>query len=153
MNKMFRALGPIFLLLSFADVVYGGEITGTIKGPDGTAFKGAFVRAQSTKTKITVNVLSDRTGSYRIQNLDPGEYQISASAMGYKSDPRSAVKVDADQRMSLDFALQKGTVRWSDLSIHEGQVLLPEGSRQAAVVLPVHELPWTADQNCRGSPR
>ena len=37
------------------------------------------------------------------------------------------MKVDADETTTLDFSLQKGMVRWADLSIHEGQALLPEG--------------------------
>src|SRR6202165_3882079 len=128
MNTLFRALGLLILSASFTYAASGGVISGTVKGPDGSAFKGAFVRAQSTKTKITVNVLSDRNGAYRIQNLDAGEYLVTVAAVGYKSDPRSGMKVDADQAISLDFALQKGTVRWADLSIHEGQVLFPEGA-------------------------
>ncbi len=128
MNNMFRAFGLAILFASLAHTAPGGVISGTVKGPDGAVFKGAFVRAQSAKTKITVDVLTDRTGAYRIQNLDAGEYQVTATAVGFKSDPRSNVKVDAEQSLSLDFALQKGIVRWADLSIHEGQVLLPEGS-------------------------
>jgi len=127
MDKLLRAVGLVVLITSFAHAAAAGVISGAVKGPDGSAFKGAFVRAQSVKTKITVNVLSDRQGAYRIQNLDPGEYQVTAAAVGYKSDPRSDVKLDADQTISLDFSLQKGTVRWADLSIHEGQALLPEG--------------------------
>ena len=128
MKPLFRAFAITILFASFAYAAPGGVISGTVKGPDGSVYKGAFVRAQSTKTKITVNVLSDRNGAYRIQNLEPGEYQVTAAAVGYKSDSRTGVKVDAEQSVSLDFALQKGIVRWADLSIHEGQVLLPEDS-------------------------
>jgi len=127
MKTLLKAVSLVVLITSFVYATAGGVISSTVKGPDGSAFKGAFVRARSTKTKITVDVLSDRTGVYRIQNLDPGEYQVTAAAVGYKSEPRSGVKVDADESISLDFSLQKGTVRWSDLSIHEGQALLPEG--------------------------
>jgi virginiamycin B lyase len=127
MNTLLRALGLTVLFASLTYAAPGGVISGTVKGPDGAAFKGAFVRAQSAKTKITVNVLSDKNGAYRIQNLEPGEYRVTAVAVGFKSDPRSNVKVDSEQTISLDIALAKGTVRWADLSIHEGQALLPEG--------------------------
>src|SRR6202521_2888016 len=127
MKILLRAFALTFLFASFTYAATGGVISGTVKGPEGSAFKGAFVRAQSPKTKITVNVLSDRNGAYRIQNLEAGEYLVTIAAVGYKSDPRTGVKVDADQTISLDFSLQKGTVRWADLSIHEGQALLPEG--------------------------
>jgi len=123
----FKALGFVSLLASFACAAFGGVVSGTVKGPDGSTFKGAFVGAKSATTKITVNVLSDRNGVYRIENLAPGEYEVTAAAVGYKSDPQR-VKVDANQPAALDFALQKGMVHWSDLSIHEGQILLPEGT-------------------------
>ena len=127
MKMAWNALA-LSLLLAFAVLPSrASEISGVVKGPDGAAFKGAFVHAQNAKTKITVDVLSDRNGAYRIPNLEAGEYQVRATAVGYKSDPRSGVTLDSDQPVSVDFALQKGMVRWSDLSIHEGQVLLPEG--------------------------
>ncbi|MGH9680514.1 MAG: virginiamycin B lyase family protein, partial [Candidatus Acidiferrales bacterium] len=127
MRTLLRGFGLILLSAAFAGALSAGEISGTVKGPDGSAFKGAFVHAQNSKTKITVDVLSDRNGAYRVENLDPGDYVVTAAAEGYKSDPRRGVKVDADLPVSLDFALQKGMVRWADLSIHEGQVLLHDG--------------------------
>ena len=68
MNKLLRAVGLVILITSFGSAAHGGVISGTVKGPDGAAFRGAFVRAQSAKTKITVNVLSDRNGTYRIDD-------------------------------------------------------------------------------------
>ena len=128
MKTLLRALGLAILIASFTSAAFGGVISGTVKGPDGSAFKGVFVRAQSAKTKIAVNVLSDRNGAYRIQNLDAGEYVVTAAAPGFKSDAHAGVKVEGDQTTSLDIALLKGMVRWADLSIHEGQALLPEGA-------------------------
>ena len=43
------------------------------------------------------------------------------------------MKVDADETTALDFSLQKGMVRWADLSIHEGQALLPEGPEKQSL--------------------
>ncbi len=40
-----------------------------------TPFQSAFVQAQNTKTKITVNVLSDSQGHYRVDQLPAGEYR------------------------------------------------------------------------------
>jgi streptogramin lyase len=127
MKTLFRAACLLILSASLTYAASSGSISGTVKGPDEAAFKGAFVRAQNAKTKITVNVLSDRTGAYRIQNLEPGDYRVTVVAVGYSSDPRSNMKVEADQTVSADFALQKGAVKWADLSIHEAQAALPEG--------------------------
>src|SRR5262245_45593944 len=46
----------VALAVSTADAA---PLTGTVKGPDGQPFRGAFVQARNAKTKITVNVLSD----------------------------------------------------------------------------------------------
>ena len=95
-------------------------------GPDGAAFRGAFVQARNAKTKIMVSVLSDRDGKYRIENLPAGDYRVQIKAPGFKSDPKSGVNLTADQNAALDFALQKGMVRWSDISMWQGMKLLPE---------------------------
>jgi len=66
------------------------------------------VQAQNTKTRIYVNVLSDKLGRYQIQGLPPGEYEVRANAVGYKSDPRVGVKLGGGESSSLDFAMEKG---------------------------------------------
>ena len=102
------------------------SISGAVKGPDGEPFKGAFVRAQNQKTKVTAIVLSDRQGKYQIRNLPAGDYDLRASTTDYKSDPRS-VRANSAQPVNLDFRLQTGVVRWADLINHQGKVLLPDG--------------------------
>ena len=112
------------LLASFC---HGATITGTVKGPDGGPFKGAFVQAQNKNTKITYIVLSGNDGQYRADNLPAGEYQVSLRAVGYKADPRTGVNLTAQQNASFDFSLQQGMVRWSDLSYYQGKQLFPRG--------------------------
>src|SRR5260221_9772127 len=126
MKSLLKALGLVLLSASLGYGASVGTISGTVKGPDGSPFRGAFVRAQNENSKITVSVLSDKRGEYRIQNLTEGKYQVRATAVGYRSDPRVDVTVDGAQPASLDFAMEKGAVRWSDLSIHQGETLLPD---------------------------
>lgn len=113
-------------LLVFASFCSASTITGTVKGPDGSPFEGAFVGAQNSKTKITVSVLSDKQGRYQIPNLAAGEYEIRIRAVGFKADPVSSMTLMAAQNASADFALQKSVVRWSDLSLYQGEQLLPD---------------------------
>jgi virginiamycin B lyase len=128
--KRISIFSAIFMLIAAFGSAYGasdGSISGTVKGPSGAPFRGGFVTAQNSQSKITVNVLSDSQGRYRIQNLAPGEYQVRVMATGYKADPRAGVKLAAGDSASVDFGLQQGAVRWSDLSLYQGKTLLPEG--------------------------
>jgi virginiamycin B lyase len=121
-SKLLVLIGSCLFLGSFS---YGATITGTVKGPEGALFQGAFVEAQNTKTKITVMVLSDSQGYYRIEKLPAGNYRVQIRAVGYRMDPRADLTLTADQDASFDFALQKGMVRWNDTSIYQAQQLWP----------------------------
>ena len=101
-------------------------ISGTVTGPDGAPFRGAFVQARNGATKITVSVLSDTQGHYQVPDLTAGEYRLSIRAPGFKADPKNGIKLTADQNAAADFALQQGAVRWSDISYVQGQKLLPD---------------------------
>ena len=108
-----RLADKILVSLAMAVVLSSGAsaatITGSVTGPDGKPFMGAFVVAENTQNKMTVSVLSDEQGRYHIGNLPAATYTVKITAIGYKSDPRTDVRLTADQKTSFDFALQKGT--------------------------------------------
>jgi virginiamycin B lyase len=134
MQQRSRFLALMSAIVLLGSVCYGATISGTVKGVDGAPFQGAFVEAQNSKTKITVNVLSDSQGHYRIEKLPAGEYRLVIRAVGFTADPRSGVNLTADQNTSFDFALQKGTVRWSDISQSQGKQLFPPGKGKDLIV-------------------
>src|SRR5712664_4878751 len=118
-NEMRKFLGFVILSLfaSVAHAAAGGNIAGTVKGPDGAPFKAAFVRAQNMQTKMVTIVLSNAQGKYLV-NVAPGTYEVWANSVEYKSDPakRSDIKVDDGQTVNLNFKMQKGTLQWSQLT-------------------------------------
>ena len=125
----------LITLISLAvSASYASTITGTVKSAEGEPFQGAFVEAQNTKTRVTVIVLSDSHGQYRIEKLPAGEYRLLIRAVGFRSDPRTGVSLTTDQKASYDFALEKGTVRWNDLSFYQTRQLLPEARGKELIV-------------------
>src|SRR3984893_12807266 len=124
------------MILSFCAGAYASAatVTGSVKSPDGTPFRGAFVQAQNTGTRVLVSVLTDKDGRYRIENLPAGKYQVQVKAMGYRAESRTDVSLTAEHNASYDFALQKGMVRWSDLSQYQGEVLFPEAKGKDLLV-------------------
>src|ERR1700686_3887474 len=127
MNRFWSALGLVILCAAFAYGSADATILGVVKDPAGAPFRGAFVHAQNVQSKITVNVMSDNQGRYRIQNLPSGEYQIRVTATGYKAEPRSGVKLAAGASSSFDLELQQGAARWADLSLYQGKTLRRAG--------------------------
>src|SRR6266478_3010375 len=113
----FGVLGFVVGAASFAEAA---TISGTVTGPDGAPLRAAFVQARHAGLKMTVSVLSDNQGKYVVENLPAGEYRLQIRAIGYKADAKSGVKLAADDKISQDFALQTGMVRWTDISIHQG---------------------------------
>jgi len=100
-------------------------ISGIVKAPNGAPLKGVFVQARSARTNnITVSVLSDRQGRYRIENLSPGEYQIGIRATDYESDPPGEIRAIAGS--SVNLRLRSKKVRWSDLAPYQAYTILPE---------------------------
>src|SRR5262249_1117831 len=120
------------LAVSSADAA---TITGTVKGPDGAPFRGAFVQARNAQLKMTVSVLTDNQGRYVVENLPAGDYRLGIRAVGYTAAPKSSLKLAADQDLSAqDFALATGTVKWTDISILQGIELLPNDPAQNALL-------------------
>ena len=126
-SKLKNILGLMSAVVVFASFAYGATITGTVTGPDGAPFRAAFVQARNAKTKITVMVLSDNNGRYRIENLPAGDYQVQAKTVGYRSDPRSGIVLTANQNASFDWRLHKQMVHWDEIPIIQGINLFPEG--------------------------
>jgi virginiamycin B lyase len=125
MRLQSKLLALIGLVAFLSSAGYGATITGTVKGADGTPFQGAFVEAQNAKTKITVIVLSDRQGHYRIPDLAAGDYRVQIKAVGFRADPRTGVTLTADQNASFDFSLQKIAVHWNEISKYQATQLWP----------------------------
>jgi virginiamycin B lyase len=127
MRSQFRRFVLGVSILFFGTICRGATITGTVKGVDGIPFQGAFVEAQNTKSKITVIVLSDNHGNYEIEKLPAGAYRVQIRAVGFRAEPQTGLSLTEDQNASIDFALEKGTVRWSDISQYQAKQLWPAG--------------------------
>lgn len=122
-------------LSSVSGAASAGTISGTVKGPDGAAFRAAFVRVQDMRTRITMMVLSDREGRYYTDELAPGTYQVWATAVGYRSDPVRRADVAAGTgTQTIDFAMQNSPVQWSDLTKYQAGVLIPEAHGKGELI-------------------
>ncbi|MBZ5659892.1 MAG: carboxypeptidase regulatory-like domain-containing protein [Acidobacteriia bacterium] len=125
MRQTRNFLAVISLYIFFSSACLAATLTGTVKGPDGAPFEGAFVQAQNAKTRMSFIVLSDSQGRYRVEKLPAGEYRVTSRATGFRTDPLPAVALTENQEASQDLALLKAPIRWSELSIYQAKQLIP----------------------------
>ena len=108
MRPQSKILALISLIVFLGSASYGATITGTVNGVDGAPFQGAFVEAQNAKTKITVIVLSDSQGRYRIPDLAAGDYRVQIRAVGYRADPRNGRDSHRRPKRFVRFCVAEG---------------------------------------------
>ena len=78
-----------------------GTISGTVKDPAGGVLVGALVELQPTGKRV----VSDDQGQFRILDVAPGEYTLTASYVGF-SPFTTTVKVAPGQVATADVAMQ-----------------------------------------------
>ena len=108
MKSYGKILSAIFSAVLLGSACFGATITGTVKGPDGAAFQGAFVQAQNTQTRMTFMALSDSQGHYRVENVPAGDYRVGIRAPGFRADAQTGVKIAAGQDDLARFRAAKG---------------------------------------------
>jgi hypothetical protein len=113
---LLRTLISIFVVsLIFAAIASGQEITGSVAGtvtdPNGAVVKGATVTITNSDTKLavrTVNTGDD--GQFSVPLLPSGTYDIVVEAQGFKKHVDAAVKVQVNERRTVDVALETGNI-------------------------------------------
>ncbi len=86
-----------------------GTIYGYILDPDHRPVPSARVVVQSINTAATRDVVSNQQGIYSVPALQPGPYNITVEANGFKTLHQTGVVLEADQQARLHFTLKIGS--------------------------------------------
>ena len=86
----------------------GAEITGRITDASKAVVPGASVTAVNTDKRTERTTTSSDQGYYVLPSLDPGNYEIAVRTAGFKPVTQSGIKLDVNQSVRLDFALDVG---------------------------------------------
>lgn len=70
-------------------------LTGTVRDPAGKPAANVFVIAHDASRRMSMTVMSDAAGRYRIDDLFVGEYAVSARRVGYSDAEAATVQVPA----------------------------------------------------------
>ena len=86
------------------------SITGIVTGPDGARIPGVTITAR-TGNEAAVQVVSNSHGMYRMPQLAPGRYFVSAELEGFETAVVSDLLVSEGSSRTLDLNLQLATVK------------------------------------------
>src|SRR5262245_12345083 len=92
-----------------AQVLYG-SIVGTVTDRAGSVVPKTVVRITSKSTGLSREATADLAGYYSIPNLPQGDYELSASATGFKPLTQKGISVLINNVTHLDLTLDVGGV-------------------------------------------
>ncbi len=83
-------------------------ITGTVSDPQGARVPGAEVVARNMGTNLTFRAIASGEGTYAINSLPVGRYDVRIAASGFKTFERTGLTLEVAQRLRLDAQLDVG---------------------------------------------
>src|SRR5215475_13793722 len=112
---MFR-IALFALLVSFAAwaQVSTGSIVGTVEDPTGLAVSGANITAVHNDTGSQRHAVSNVSGDFVLNSLEPGAYTVSVAVSGFKKKEVQNVILSTGETLALGAVkLEVGAVRVS----------------------------------------
>src|SRR5579863_4733520 len=109
--KQFFSLVFFAAAILFAPRVYAqgvgasGDITGTVADPSGSAVPKAKITATDTAKGLSRTTVTDERGEYRLTDLEPSTYNVTAESQGFQSIERQGVVLNVGQVALVDFRL------------------------------------------------
>lgn len=85
-------------------------LTGRVTDSTGNALVGAKVQIINTARNVISQGQTNETGDYNVPSLTPGDYKIVVNKEGFAKEIRSGVTLHVADVLSIDFALQVGSV-------------------------------------------
>src|SRR5215472_2473515 len=111
-----------------------GAIAGTVLDSSGGAVQGATVTSTNANTGVVYRTTSTDTGAYRIPDMQVGVYDVTVTAVGFKTSEQKGVVVQINTTSSLDVTLQAGDVKETLTVISDTPRLQTETSDIGTVV-------------------
>src|SRR5215831_2748082 len=112
MRTMALGIG-VFLMIS-ASVSFAqtteGSIRGHLRDEQGAALPGVIVTATSPAAATPFTAVTDPEGYYRLLNLPPGEYSVSAELQGFAKFIRENLVMRAGLNLDVDIMLRIGNL-------------------------------------------
>ena len=85
-------------------------VGGTASDASGALVPGVKITAVNVNTGVSLNVITNESGSYQFASLQPGTYKLSASLPGFQTKTYDRVELSQSQQVRLNFQLEVANV-------------------------------------------
>lgn len=85
-----------------------GGVNGTVTDSNGASVAGATVTATDLSTHVLAHAVTSSVGTYTITALNPGHYDVSVEATGFKKGVQTGVTVEIAKQSAVNFQLAPG---------------------------------------------
>ncbi len=122
--KRFRLLSLILCLCPLAVYAQTAEVGGAVQDPSGAVIPNASVEFRNQETGVRRETNTNKDGYYHLTGVDPGKYDATVQAKGFKTLTRDNVSFQVGDKAQIDFKMQVGdeaqtiTVDGSGLNIN-----------------------------------
>jgi Carboxypeptidase regulatory-like domain/TonB dependent receptor len=86
-----------------------GSIYGQVTDPSGAAIPNATITVTDVTKGTSVQATSSASGEYSVEHLIPDDYDVTATAQGFRVLGNKGLHVSADTSPKVDFKLEVGT--------------------------------------------
>ena len=112
LRKVHFAVLAVILAVPLAAVgqVTTATIVGTVSDPSGSTVPGAQITARNVETGLSRTVTSGDAGTYRIEFLPVGKYDVEVTYSGFKKALLSGIVLQVNETSRVDVSLAVGQV-------------------------------------------
>ncbi|HEY4011090.1 MAG TPA: TonB-dependent receptor, partial [Acidobacteriaceae bacterium] len=134
------AMAGFWLLPAAAHAqVTSGSILGHVTDTSGALIVGADVTATNVDTHISFHGLTDKTGTYDLLHVTPGNYAITATHAGFATTTVPRATVTIDQQLLQNFTLKAGEVQ-TVTTVSAAPTLLQTQSAETGTVIGTQDI-------------
>jgi hypothetical protein len=90
--------------------LYTGSVTGVVTDSSGATIPAVKITLVDQGKGFSFTAITDNTGRYLLRSIPPGTYTITAEAANFEKETRENIKLDVSQNISVDLALELGSV-------------------------------------------
>ncbi len=87
-----------------------GSLRGTVKDSQGGALPGVTITAASDVMLSPSSAVSDASGNYRLINLPPGTFSVTAELAGFSKFRRDGIVLRAGSNFQVDITMEIGAI-------------------------------------------